>query len=67
MCDEFRFEAADGPGSLVAKIGQDGHDHGAKGLRVVFADMDLTWRLGFSGKIRGRVYNINDLCNDLYL
>lgn len=46
MCDEFASKHGRRPRILVAKIGQDGHDRGAKVIASSFADMGFDVEIG---------------------
>ena len=45
-CDEFRSRHGRRPRILVAKVGQDGHDRGAKVIATAFADMGFDVDIG---------------------
>lgn len=46
MCDEFSHRHGRRPRILVAKIGQDGHDRGAKVVSTAFADLGFDVDIG---------------------
>ena len=55
LCEEFAEQHGRRPRILVAKIGQDGHDRGAKVIASSFADMGFDVEIGplFQVKLRG--------------
>ena len=55
MCDEFASKHGRRPRILVAKIGQDGHDRGAKVIASSFADMGFDVEIGPLFQVRERV------------
>lgn len=59
VCQIEEFVAAEGrrPRILVAKMGQDGHDRGAKVIATGFAD------LGFDVDV-GPLFQVSDRCYD---
>lgn len=60
MCKEFEGKRGRRPRILVAKIGQDGHDRGAKVIASSFADMGFDVEIGplFQVKLTRAIINI---------
>ena len=49
-CKEFEGESGRRPRMLVAKLGQDGHDRGAKIIASAFADLGFDVELDLSSR-----------------
>ena len=55
MCEEFAQKHGRRPRILVAKIGQDGHDRGAKVIASSFADMGFDVEIGPLFQVRSKL------------
>ena len=55
MTDDFEQREGRRPRIYIAKMGQDGHDRGAKVIATAFADMGYDVDIGLCSKLRKKL------------